>query len=89
VKSSEKNTEPARPMANSASPETDAACVRAKRVNGDGAHGRRGSRPAGAGPRGRLPLGDVDSGFTLAMLRGGCDATARFAQPQRFGTSNL
>jgi hypothetical protein len=70
VKSSEKNTDPARPIANSASPDTDAAWARAKRVNGDGAQGRRGSRLVGCGPRGRLPWGDVDSGVTLPMLGG-------------------
>ena len=43
----EKNTDPARPIANSASPDTDAAWARAKRVNGEGAQGRRGSRLVG------------------------------------------
>ena len=47
LKSREKNTDPARPMANRASPDTDAAWARASRMKGDGAHGRLGSRPAG------------------------------------------
>ncbi|CAB4622030.1 unannotated protein [freshwater metagenome] len=74
LKSREKKTDPARPMAKSASPATDAACTRASRENGEGTHGRVGSRSAdgdgltGTMLRGRPDTQVVTGGRTISYL---------------------
>src|SRR6478735_11084678 len=65
-------------MANRASPDTDAAWARARRMNGDGAHGRLGSRPAGVA--GDAP--EPDGGFTPPMVGGWCDAPTGGSAPR-------